>query len=79
MKNSQRGSNVNNILVTVIPIRKGVGTDGNWRTNRDYTYHSIVKIGQNPEKSHEDMRRLVITQTPVKDSQLSIFQISKIY
>ena len=29
----------------------------------------IIEIGQNTEKSSGDMRRLAVTQTPVKDHQ----------
>ena len=29
----------------------------------------IIKIGQNTEKSPGNLRRLAVTQTPVKDSQ----------
>ena len=33
---------------------------------------SIIKIGQNTEKSPADLRRLALTQTPVKNNQLSL-------
>ena len=33
---------------------------------RDHTNYSIVDIGQNTEKSSGDVRRLDITQTPMK-------------
>ena len=33
---------------------------------------SIVEIGQNTEKSPGDLRRLPVTQTPVKDHQLTL-------
>ena len=48
------------------------GRVGNWRTSRDHLNYSIVKIGQNTEKSPGDLRRLVVTQTPVKDHQLTL-------
>ena len=37
--------------------------------NSNYT---IAEIGQNTEKSPEGLRRLVVTQTPLKDYQLSL-------
>ena len=53
-------------------LGKGTGRVGNQRTNRDNPNKSITKIGQNTEKSSEDLRRLVVTQTPVKDHQLTL-------
>ena len=37
----------------------------------DYQDYSIIKIGQNTEKSPGDLRKLV-NQTPVKDDQLTL-------
>ena len=37
------------------------------RTSGDHPNYGISEIGENTEKSHEDLRRLVITQTPVKN------------
>ena len=34
--------------------------------------YSIVEIGQNKEKSPGDLRRLIVTQAPVKDHQLTL-------
>ena len=39
------------------------------RASRDHPDYSIVKIGQNTEKSPGDLIRLSITQTPVKGHQ----------
>ena len=36
------------------------------------TIYSIIENGQNTEKSPEDLRRLAVTQTPVKDHQLKL-------
>ena len=36
------------------------------RTSGDHPNNSIIKIGQNTEKSPRDLRTLVVTQTPVK-------------
>ena len=42
------------------------------RTGRDHPNDSIAKNGQNPETSPGDLRRLAVTQTPVKNHQLSL-------
>ena len=34
--------------------------------------NSIIKIGQNTEESPGDLRRLVITQTPVRNHRLTL-------
>ena len=34
--------------------------------------YSIVEIGQNTEKSSGDLRRLVVTQTPAENNQLTL-------
>ena len=53
------------------PISKGLlkrpGGLGNWRTGKDYPNDSIAENGQNPETSPGDLRRLAVTQTPVKN------------
>ena len=41
------------------------GRFGNKRTSGDHPNHSILKIGLNNNKSPGDLRRLVITKTPV--------------
>ena len=48
------------------------GGFGNKKTSGDCPKYSIVEIGQNTEKSPRDLRRLVVTQTPVKDHQLTL-------
>ena len=53
-------------------IIKRPGRLGSWRTGRDYPNDSIAKNGQNPETSPGDLRRLDITQTPVKNHQLTL-------
>ena len=53
--------------VTVTPIViKVTGTI------RDHPDNCIVKIGQNTEKSPEDLRKLVVTRTSVKDHDSDI-------
>ena len=51
-------------------IGTGTGGVGNERMSRNHPNHSIVEISQNTEKSPGDLRRLDITQTPVKNHQL---------
>ena len=38
----------------------------------DHPNYSIIEVSQNTEKSPGDLRRLAITQTPVKDHQLML-------
>ena len=38
----------------------------------DHPNYCIIEIGQNTEKSPEDLRRLAVIQTPVKDHQLTL-------
>ena len=38
----------------------------------DYPNDSIAKNSQNPETSPGDLRRLAVTQTPVKKHQLTL-------
>ena len=64
--------------VTVIPIYiyalgtipKGLVND--WRTSRDHPDNRIIKINQNTKKSPGDLRRLAVTQTPVRNHQLTL-------
>ena len=44
----------------------------NQRTSGDYSNYRIIKIGQNTEESPEDLMRLAVTQTPVRDFQLTL-------
>ena len=45
---------------------------GDKNTSVDDPNYSIAEIGQNTERAHGDSRRLVVTQTPVKDHQLML-------
>ena len=38
----------------------------------DHPNYSIIEGGQNTEKSPRDLRRLAVTQSPVKDHQLKL-------
>ena len=53
-------------------LDKGAVRAGNQRTNRDHPDYSIIEIGQNTEKCFGDLRRLAVTQTPMKDHQLNL-------
>ena len=50
-------------------IIKGTGGFGSWRTSGDHSKNSIIENGQNNKKSPGDLRRLAVTQIPVKDHQ----------
>ena len=70
--------------VTIIPIvigafgtvtkglLKGTGGLGSWRKNGDHPNDSIIDNGQNTKKSPGDLRRLAVTQTPVKNHRLTL-------
>ena len=51
-------------------INKGTGRLGNKRTSGDHPNYCIIEIGQNTENCPRDLRRLAVTETPVKDHQL---------
>ena len=69
-----------NMKVAIVPIvnsdfgtiTKGLLFEGLgiWRTGRDYPNDSIAENGQNGETNPGDLRRLAVTQTPVKNHQL---------
>ena len=52
--------------------RRCTGTTGSQRKKRNHPHCSIVKIGQNTDKSPGDRRRLPVFQTPVKDHHLAL-------
>ena len=41
-------------------------------TSGDHPNYSIIKIGQNTEKDPGNLRRLAVTQTPMKNHQLTL-------
>ena len=53
-------------------IGKETGIIGNKRPSRDHADYSIIDISQNTEKSPEDLRRLSVTQTTVRNYQLTL-------
>ncbi len=54
------------IIIIIIIIRRL----GSWRTGGDHPNYSIFENGQNTKKSPGDLKRLAVTQTPVKTHQL---------
>ena len=53
-------------------IRKETGGHGNKKRSGDHLNDSIVEDGQNIDKRPADLKRLAVTQIPVKDYQLSL-------
>ena len=53
-------------------IFKLTGGIGNNRISEDHPYYYIIEISQNTEKSPGDLRGRAVTQTPVKDHQLTL-------
>ena len=45
---------------------------GNRKTSGYHPNNCIIEISQNTEKSPGDLRRLAVTQTPVKNHQLTL-------
>ena len=60
------------ILIVIGALGTVTGGLGNKRTSGDHQDYSIVEIGQNTEKSPEDLRRLAVIQTPVKNHQQTL-------
>ena len=48
------------------------GELGNKRMSVDHTNYCIIERDQNTEKSHGDLRRLAVTQTPVRNLRLTM-------
>ena len=53
-------------------IIKGTVGLGSKRTRGDHPKYSIIENVQNTEKSPGDLRRLAVSQTPVKDHQQTL-------
>ena len=53
-------------------IGTGTGSLGNKRSRGDHPNYGIIEISQNSERSPRDLRRLAVTQTSVKDHQLTL-------
>ena len=55
------------LLVQLPKEYKGTGELGNKRTIGHHPNYYIIENGQNTEKRLGDLRKLAVTQTPVKD------------
>ena len=44
---------------------------GSWRRSGNHPNYNIIENSQNTEKSTEDLKRLAVPQTPLKDHQLT--------
>ena len=53
-------------------LLKGNRGLGGWGTSGDHPNYRIIENGQNTEKGPGDLRRLDVTQIPVKDHQLNL-------
>ena len=53
-------------------INKVMGGVGQRRTSENHPNYCITEIGENIEKTHGDLRRFAVTQTTVKDLQLTL-------
>ena len=53
-------------------IIKEPGGLGSWQMSGDHPNDSIIENGQNTEKRTGDLRRFYVTQTPVKNHQLTL-------
>ena len=50
----------------------GTGGLGNKKISGDYPNYCIIEIDQNTEKSPGNLRRFAVTQTPMKEYQLTL-------
>ena len=53
-------------------LLKGQEDFGSWRPSTNHPNNSIIENGQITEKSPGDMRRIAVTQSPVKNYQLTL-------
>ena len=53
-------------------VTEGPAEIGSWRTSGDHPNYNIVGNGQNTEKSPGDLMRLAVSQTPVKNNQITL-------
>ena len=51
---------------------KGTGGLANKRTSGDHPKYNTIEIGQKTKKSHGDLRKLNVTQTPIENYQLML-------
>ena len=55
------------IVIPIVIGALGTGGLGNKRTSRDHPNYSITEIGKDTGKSLGDLRRLTVTQSPVRN------------
>ena len=74
MKHEGDGGTNFNVRVWNDPqgLDKRAGRVENRRSSRDHPNNSILEVGHNIEKCPGDLRRLTVTQTPVKTHQLTL-------
>ena len=74
MENECHGDTKCNWYTWNNPQKIGTGTRRlrNKRTSGDHPDYRIVEISQNTEKSPVDLRRLAVTQTPMRKHQLTL-------
>ena len=74
MEHESYGNNNSNRGAQDSHQRIGTGTEGigNKRMSSHHPNDNIVEIGQKTKKCLGDLRRLAITQAPLKDNQLSL-------
>ena len=58
--------------VTINRIIKGPRGFGSWQPSGNHPNNSIIENGQNTEKCPGDLKRLAVTQSPMKDHQLML-------
>ena len=58
-------------------LDKGTGRVGNRTTNGKHPNYSIIEIDQNTENSPEDLRRLAVIHSSMKDYQLTLVRKTK--
>ena len=60
------------VIGAFVTITKGTGRFGSWWTSGDHPNYYIIENCQNTEKSPDDLRRLAVTQTSVKNLQITL-------
>ena len=60
------------VIVVLGTVLKRLLTDLEDLEIRDHPGYSIIKIGQNAQKSSGDLRRVAVSQTPLKNHQLTL-------
>ena len=58
------------ILIVIGALGMDLGRVGNEWMNQVHSDYNIVEVSYNTEKSPGELRRLAVTQSPVKDYQL---------